>query len=203
MSAFTKDRNILEKKIVSLLQAKDTKAINLLTQNYAAALNGVVSRIIKDDELSKEVLQDVFVKIWQNAEKYQASKGRLFTWIVNIARNTAIDTLRSARYKKSSKTDELKPSISNNEKWAAESKIEDSGLRKVVSTLDKKQIQVIDLVYFQGYTHSEIAKEFDIPLGTVKSRLRLAMNELRKKLSDEKVKDILFTILVLISIALM
>ncbi|MEL6923001.1 MAG: sigma-70 family RNA polymerase sigma factor [Bacteroidota bacterium] len=203
MSAFAKEKDKLEKEIVSLLQAKDTRAVHLLTQNYSAALNGVVLRIVRDEELAREVLQDVFVKIWQNASKYQKGKGRLFTWMVNIARNTAIDTVRSARYNREAKTDELKPAIANNERWSAESDIRDTGLRTVINSLDKKQIQVIDLVYFQGYTHSEIAKEFDIPLGTVKSRLRLAMVELRKKLTDEKVRDILLTILIIILFTLL
>ena len=196
MSAYRKDRTNLETTIVTLLKERNTKAISLLTENYADTLYGMVLRIVKQEVLAEEVLQDVFVKIWKNAEKYDSSKGRLFTWMANIARNTSIDLIRSARFNRESKTNTLDLSVYNNEKWSTELNTEDSGLRKVIASLDKKQIQVIDLVYFQGYTHSEVAKELDIPLGTVKSRIRLAIIELRKKLSDDNLKGILISLLI-------
>ena len=196
MAKFSKTKDGLEQEILALLKAGDTKAINLLHTHYSDTLYGVILRIVARPELAKEVLQDSLVKIWKHADKYQKNKGRLFTWMINIARNTAIDYMRSARAGRQARTDNIDITVYKNEQLTTELRLEDSGLQKVISSLDEKHRLLIDLVYFRAYTQSEIAKEFDIPLGTVKSRLRLAIMELRKKLSDEKLKGILMVLLI-------
>ena len=89
----------IEKEIVSLLEKGDKKAINLLYENYADALFGVIKKIISDDDIAQDVLQESFVKIWRYAKKYDASKAKLFTWLYRIAYNTAIDKVRSLKNK--------------------------------------------------------------------------------------------------------
>ena len=85
----------LEQHIVQLLEKGDTTAINLLYENYADSLYGVILKVTKNEELAQDALQETFVKVWKNAKKYDSKKAKLFTWLYRIAKNTAIDKLRS------------------------------------------------------------------------------------------------------------
>jgi RNA polymerase sigma-70 factor (ECF subfamily) len=87
-----------EHELVALLKAKDNQAFSYLYDNYAGALCGIVKQIVGDMELANDVMQEVFVSIWRKIDTYDASKGRLFTWMLNIARNAAIDKTRSKNY---------------------------------------------------------------------------------------------------------
>lgn len=182
-----KQKNIaLENEIVSLLKQGDKRAITLLYKNYSGALFGIISRTISNKEVAKEVLQDVFVKVWNNSDKYDSKKGKLFTWLAQIARNSTIDTLRSGKYQRGTKTDVLDVVVTNNNSNLSESmKIEDSGLQTVIKELDEKYRILIEHIYFKGYSQSEAAEHLDIPLGTVKTRMRAAILSLRKSLGNE------------------
>lgn len=173
--------NIPEDRLVYLLKNKDKSAISYLYDNYAHALNGVIYRIVGDEDISSEVLQDAFVKIWSNIQSYDPKKGRLFTWMLNISRNLAIDKTRSKEYKKSQKTDDISKSVyvkesSNN----LEVQVDGIGVRDLLKNLNPDQELIVDLLYFKGYTQTEVADEYEIPLGTVKTRLRSALIQLRK-----------------------
>jgi len=137
--------------------------------------------------VAEEVLQDTFVKIWKNARKYEASKGRLFTWFANIARNTAIDRLRSAGFRQQQKTTSTENLVDINVMGSENAQIEDTGLSAVLASLDPKYRELIEPTYFQGYSQRDIEKELGIPLGTIKTRLRTAINELRSKLNNDHV----------------
>ena len=172
-----------EIKLVSALKSKDQEAFEFLYERYAAALFGVIKRIVVDPELSEEVLHDAFVKIWENAHSYQPQKGRLFTWMLNITRNLAIDKIRSRNYKEAQKTDKVADNVYIiDHQGHTRQNIEDIGVKELLSALGEDHKLVIDLLYFKGYTQSEIAKEYNIPLGTVKTRTRAAMKQLRKLL---------------------
>jgi RNA polymerase sigma factor (sigma-70 family) len=163
-----------------MLKAKDRSALEYLYDRYSAALNGVVSRIIKKEEVAEEVLQDAFIKIWDKIDNYDASKGRLFTWMLNLTRNLAIDKTRSKELSKEGKTsgiDNLVNRIDRRE--SVEQGVESIGVRDILNVLPQEQKFVVDYLYFKGYSQSELAEEFNIPLGTVKTRLRLAMKQLR------------------------
>ena len=175
----------IEREIIALLAKGDRRAIDLAYENYGNAIYGVIVRIVKSKEVAEEVLQDVFVKIWKNADRYNKNKGRLFTWFANIARNAAIDSIRTARAKREAKTTSTENFVNENIYGTSEMNLEDIGLKKIISSLDSKHRQLIDMAYFQGYSHSELAKELNIPIGTVKSRIRLAIKQLRVKLSDD------------------
>lgn len=168
----------IEQKIVELLAKADRQAVSLAYQHYGDAVYGMILRVISDKEIAREVLQDVFVKVWQNAEKYDRKKGRLFTWLANIARNAAIDRTRSKDFRRNQQTDSLENFVTNDIS-GGEMDLRDSGLKKVIDSLDEKYRTLIDLAYFQGYSHRELEKKLDIPLGTIKSRLRQAINQLR------------------------
>lgn len=141
--------------------------------------------MIDDTQLAEDILQEAFLKIWNNFKQYDNSKGRLFTWMVNITRNLTIDTLRSKGYKKQQKISQDDNSVSGY-KDAAHSvdRFDTMGLRKQVAALKPDQKIIIDLAYFSGYTQEEISKEIGIPLGTVKTRMRTAIMELRKMIQQ-------------------
>ena len=154
-----------------------------LYDHYSSALYGVIFRILKKEEIAEEVLQDVFMKIWDRFESYDSTKGKLFTWMVNIARNQAIDKTRSKEISKDSKTSTIEKSVSRiDSEDYVEQKIEGIGVKDILKNLTDDQKFVVEHLYFQGYSQSELAEEFDIPLGTVKTRLRLAMQHLRSTL---------------------
>ena len=175
-----------EEELVILLQNKDQKAFSYLYDNYAGALNGVIYRMVDNRELAEDILQEAFIKIWNNFSNYDHLKGRLFTWMLNITRNLTIDTLRSKGYKKQTKISSDENSVSN---YTDDSKVaerfDSMGLRKQLVNLKPEQRSIIDLAYFNGYTQDEISKELGIPLGTVKTRMRTAILELRKILNKD------------------
>ena len=173
------EHNISDTQLVSLLQNKDRKGVSLLYDRYSAALYGVILRIVKAEDMAENVLQDTFVKIWKNIGSYDPSKGRLFTWMLNIARYAAIDFVRSKNYKQDLKTKTIDVSV-HTKHMQASTVIEGIGVREKVKKLELKYREVIDLIYFGGYTQAEVAEHLNLPLGTVKSRARIAIRELRK-----------------------
>ncbi len=174
-----------EEDLVMRLQNQDQSAFSYLYDNYAGALNGVIHRMIDDSQLAEDILQEAFLKIWNNFKQYDHSKGRLFTWMVNITRNLTIDTLRSKGYKKQQKISQDENSVSGyKDSGNGADRFDTMGLRKQVSSLKPDQKIIIDLAYFSGYTQEEISKEMGIPLGTVKTRMRTAIMELRKMIQQ-------------------
>lgn len=141
---------------------------------------GAIYRIIRKEEIAEEVLQDVFIKIWDKIESYDSAKGRLFTWMLNLAKNQAIDKIRSKEISRENKTGGLENFVSGvNKGEFSEQKIEAIGVKEILTALPEDQRFIVDQLYFKGYSQSELAEEFNIPLGTVKTRLRLAMKQLR------------------------
>ncbi|KAB1067821.1 RNA polymerase sigma factor [Tamlana haliotis] len=168
----------IEKEIVSLLQKEDKKAISLLYENYADALYGVIRKVITDEDLAQDVLQETFVKIWRYAKKYDASKAKLFTWLYRIAYNTAIDKIRSQKNKINN---EVQMETSTVYKVTSNELNQDVlDIKKHLSSLDEKYQIVINALFFEGMTQQEASDELDIPLGTIKSRLKIGLRELKK-----------------------
>ncbi|GAB3937956.1 hypothetical protein GCM10028804_60370 [Larkinella terrae] len=138
----------------------------------------VIAKIVKDEIEAEDLLQDTFVKVWKNIHRHDPAKGRLFTWLLNVARNTAFDHLRSN--KKTTHVelpvDGYLPGLS-----ATFNSVGYIGFSDAVNTtLDPRHWQIIELIYFQGYTQSEAAHRLDLPLGTVKTWTRLALIQLRQ-----------------------
>lgn len=167
-----------EQELVTLLKNRDEQAFSYLYDNYSGALFGIVNAIITDREVAHDVLQNVFVNIWRKIESYDPSKGRLFTWMLNIARNASIDELRSKGYRDSQKN---QPIAEDKEIPGAVSSVSvsDVGLKRMLGKLKEEWRVLIDLSYFQGFTHEEISKILSLPLGTVKTRIRSALSHLR------------------------
>lgn len=172
-----------EAELLQGLQLHDEQAFSFLYDHYSKALFSIILPIIPQQELAEDVLQEVFVKIWQNIKSYDETKGRLYTWMLNIARNQAIDRTRSKDFNNRSKTTELSETVYNERQ--VEAKMDDVGLKKTLSNLPEESRKLLELAYFQGYTQDEISKILNIPLGTVKTRIRSTIIQLRKILSTQ------------------
>ena len=164
---------------MDLLQQRNEKAFTYLYDNYSGALYGIIHSIIAETETANDVLQEVFINIWTKIESYDPAKGRLFTWMLNIARNAAIDKIRSKGFRDSQKNQPISENVDLSVGPASYAVISDVGLKKMISKLREEQRTLLDLSYFKGYTHEEIAKAMNIPLGTVKTRIRSALIQLR------------------------
>jgi RNA polymerase sigma factor (sigma-70 family) len=173
--------SLTEEELVLALRRHEKIAVEALYDMYSASLYGVIARIIPDTAVAEDVLQETFVKIWHSFASYSTEKGRLFTWMVNIARNLAIDKLRSKDFKNQNKNQELEINVTFiDEQRNTVYKPELLGIKDLVQTLKADQKEILELVYFKGYTHVEAADELGIPLGTIKTRLRMAIQQLRK-----------------------
>lgn len=181
--------------LISRLQDRDKSVIDEIYRLYSGALYNVILKLIPDRDLGAEVLQDAFVKIWQNGDRYDPAKGRLFTWMARIARNAAIDTSRSGKFQQDKKTDTLPDSVYEQEAFSQTDDHRDPGLQRVIQQLDVDHRTIIELLYFQQYTQSEVAEKLDMPLGTVKTRTRKALSVLRLSLAGEGLLVLLVTLL--------
>jgi RNA polymerase sigma factor (sigma-70 family) len=173
--------SLSEDELVLALRNREKVAIEALYDMYSSSLYGVISRIISDTATAEDVLQETFVKIWHSFSGYNAEKGRLFTWMVNIARNLSIDKLRSKDFKNQNKNQDIENNVAFiDEQRNTAYKPELLGIKELVETLKPEQKSILELVYFKGYTHVEAADELGVPLGTIKTRLRMAILQLRK-----------------------
>jgi RNA polymerase sigma-70 factor (ECF subfamily) len=168
-----------ETELVMLLKQRQQTAFSYLYENYSGALYGIILNIISDNELANDVLQEVFVKVWRQISTYDETKGRLYTWILNIARNASIDTLRSKGFQNNKQNRELTENVYESA-GSTQMQVDKIGLRKIVHQLKEEHKVLIELSYFQGFTQEEISKMLDLPLGTVKTRLRTALIQLRQ-----------------------
>lgn len=169
--------------LLERFQKKDLSAFEKLHDLYATNIYGVIHAIVRDEHLAKEICQDVFVKVWNNAESYNSSKGRFFTWILNIARNAAIDEMRSKSFQNSKKNlpiDYFVGILATEEQ--EDSSVDVNRLRRMVKSLKSKCIEIIEMLYFRGYTQKEASEELDIPIGTVKTRNRSCISQLRENM---------------------
>lgn len=176
---------ISEQDLLELLQTKSEKSFSILYDNYSGAIFGVVNKIVRSEEIASDITQDTFVKIWKNLDNYSSTKGTIFTWMLNIARNTAIDKIRSQEYLQTRQNLEIESYVGIiDHEYSSALNIDAIGLNKLVEKLKPEYKQLIDLVYFKGYSQSEIAEEFGIPLGTIKTRIKSAINNLRTYMSE-------------------
>jgi len=168
-----------EQELVALLKEQNNDAFNYLYDHYSGALFTIINQIVPDKDTASDVLQEVFVNVWRKIGTYDETKGRLFTWMLNIARNAAIDKVRSKGYRDNQRTQPIAEGENAGMTMSSNPAVNDVGLKKVLTTLNEEYRKLIDLSYFQGFTHEEIAKMLSLPLGTVKTRIRTAISQLR------------------------
>ena len=179
-SHMSEPSNISPVDLKLLLKEDAKRGFELIYARYSSALYGILIRIVDDFKIAEDLLQDTFVKIWKNLDHYDDSRGTLFTWMLNIARNTGIDYIRSRQYKR------WQQNKTENEISTGDYNFINStdviGIRQLTLNLEKKYRQIIELLYFKGHTQQEAAQILDIPLGTVKTRTRQALLTLRNNL---------------------
>lgn len=167
-------------ELVNSLKNQDQIAIAELYDLYGPVVYSIAFRIVKSTDLAATVVQDTFCKVWKYGVNYDPEKSGIFTWITSIARNTAIDATRNQHFKSASKL----ISLDNVSQYATnESNTHDGiGVSDLLKKMTDKHLTLLKKYYFQGYTHSEMVTELGIPLGTIKTRLRSAVQELRRTL---------------------
>ena len=168
----------IEEKIIRLIQQKDKAFIGLIYDNYADSLYGVVRRMVKDEAAAKDVMQESFMKIWKSSAQYNPQKSRLFTWMLSICRNTAIDRLRVLQ-KQTTREVQIDDSFVH-ELGKSDINPDLLDIKDHLKGLEANQQAVIQALFFDGMTQREASEELGIPLGTVKTRLKIALRELRK-----------------------
>lgn len=170
-----------EAELLSALKSGKEEALHFVIDKYARAAAGVIFRIVQSAELTEELLKETFVQIWNEAGSYDPAKGRVFTWIISVARKLAIDKTRSAGYKVQQKSDASGNSVDGTlAKDLTVQREEAADMGELLERLNMQQKDLIELIYFQGYTQSAVAEKLKIPVGTVKTRVRSAVMELRK-----------------------
>lgn len=179
-------------QLLSLLIGRDEKGFNYLYKNYSGALYGVIFRIVRYEEEANEVLQDVFVKIWNSIESFDQKKASLYTWMLNIARNSAIDRLKSKSFQNDLQNQSIPDFVNNHVGLSLEQKHDFQEVQKGVDTLRDEYKILINKAYFGGFTQEEISEELGIPLGTVKTRTRAALQELKNILREFKMIILIF-----------
>lgn len=169
-----------ERKFVADLKDHNSLSFRRLYTMHASSLLGIIMRVVPAREVAEDILQDSFVKIWKSIHLYDPDKGKLFTWMAKLARNSAIDYKRGKTFAKSIKNEDIDSVYTQVEHYHYVPDRTDSiGVRELMCVLTASQKQILDLVYFHGYTQAEVSDELQIPLGTVKSKIRLAVKELR------------------------
>jgi RNA polymerase sigma-70 factor (ECF subfamily) len=177
----TKPRSIAEEDLVAALQRRDRQAVGTLYDMYAATLYGAIYRIVTVETVAEDVLQETFIKVWLNISSYDPSRGRLFTWLITIARRLALDTVKSRSFRQTSQNHGGDNVVDQIDAEVSQSYNPESiGIATVVDQLNPDHRDLVQLIYFNGYTHAEAAEHLGIPLGTVKTRLRAAVAHLRK-----------------------
>jgi RNA polymerase sigma factor (sigma-70 family) len=173
--------DIAQSNLVMRLKNRERVAFETLYDQYSGALYAAILRIIRQQDLADEILQDAFLRFWDKIDTYDPAKGRLFTWMLNVARNLAIDKTRSKEISQQSKTGDIENFVGVIDRQGSGAMSVDTiGLAETLNRLTEEQRFVVEHLYLKGYTQSELAEESGIPLGTIKTRLRLGMIELRK-----------------------
>ena len=173
-----KDTNNIGKR----LQEGDKKAFEELYDRYSNALYGLILRMVKEESTAKDVLQETFVKIWKNASKYNPEKAKVFTWMYQIARNTAIDKIRQLQIRSSREISSEKSNIHNISVSGVNPDTVD--LPEILNQIDEKYRHVIGALFYGGLTQKEASEQLNLPLGTIKTRLRIGLRELREIFND-------------------
>ncbi|MDU0204838.1 RNA polymerase sigma factor [Paenibacillus sp. MAH-36] len=174
----------LMKRIIN----KDADALAFLYDKYEKPIFAFAYRIVQDTMMAEEVVQELFLRVWKAAERYNSENGKLTSWMFTLTRNIAIDLLRKKQNRTMQQTMEAEQltAIPDQGKSTEEAVLEEwrgQEIREALHGLNWDQQQVVELIYYQGYTQQEVSDQQSIPLGTVKSRVRLALKQLKERLT--------------------
>lgn len=181
----TEDQPSMEELMLAVSSRRDVDAFEVIFKHFAPRVKAYMAKLSADTQTAEELMQETMIAVWNKADQFDVAKGALSTWIFTIARNQRIDAVRRARRPEFDPTD---PAFVPDEEQLADLSIAErqsaSQLRAAMADLPKEQSALLELAYFEESTHSAIAKKLNLPLGTVKSRLRLAFNKLRAALDN-------------------
>jgi RNA polymerase sigma-70 factor (ECF subfamily) len=172
---------VKEADLIRDLKAGRSSAYTLLYDRYAPALFGMLLRVVKDEDRAQDLLQDAFVKSWLNIHRYDPEQGRLFTWLFTLTRRLAYDELKGHQVRLSADSSLMENSSESYYSTEHEGLLANS----LIKHLEPKHREVIELVYYRDYTRQEVADELALPLGTVKTRCRGALQHLRQVLRHD------------------
>ncbi|MBJ7429244.1 MAG: RNA polymerase sigma factor [Bacteroidia bacterium] len=170
-------------KLIEMIQSKSEKGFNILYDMYCDALYNAIIKIVKRTDITEDLLQDTFIKIWRHIDRFEPEKGTLYTWMLNIAKNQSIDYLRSSDYHKQLLNEEIdlfsfKLDVIDTIKHNV-CQIEFADFKRKAKQLDPKYAKVIDMIFFDGWTHKQTALKLMLPIGTVKTRARKGLSLLK------------------------
>jgi len=184
MGAGAEAEEPVDRELLRRMQRGEEAALEALYARYAGLVYTLALRVVGDGELAREVLQDTFLRSWDGADSYDAARGRVAWWLMGIARNGAVDLLRSrphqARLREQGRLSQALAAADASASPAVA--IATSAITNALATLSPAQRAAIELAYYGGLTQTEIARELNEPVGTIKSRTRDAMERLRKAL---------------------
>jgi RNA polymerase sigma-70 factor (ECF subfamily) len=183
--------NLSDEELMRLISLRSMTALEALYDRYSGAVYSLAARMLRDTLAAEEVTQDAFFSVWRRASSYHPERGKVTAWLFSIGHHRIIDEVRRRRRRQQMQVNydvELvdQPADDSNDpvRFAAV-QMQRGTLDKALSTLRKEQREVVVLAYFGGLTHSEIASRLDQPLGTVKTRMRLALKKLREVLGPQ------------------
>lgn len=168
--------------LMQMVRQRNQQALSLLYDRYVAQVYGLVYRILNNGSMAEEVTQDTFMKVWKQPDRWDDAKGRFSSWLLTIARNTAIDHLRRERRQVSPETASLDVVAEPPSPFGLphdSRRLDANTIRGLLDELPFEQAHAIELAFFQGMTHRELAEHLDLPLGTVKTRVRLGLQKLK------------------------
>lgn len=172
-------KTAIESQIVYSLSKQDKLAIRLIFKYYGSALLNIIIRIVGDKQMSEEVLQQVLIKVWNNAKEYNPAKAGLYSWLVAISRNAALDKRKTRDFKDSQTSKMAAEVVALENRPSQDDSLEKLMAQQLLEQLPNKYRLLIDMSFFEGYSHQEIAEKLEIPIGTVKTRIRTALKHLR------------------------
>ncbi|HTF81591.1 MAG TPA: RNA polymerase sigma factor [Cytophagales bacterium] len=176
--------NVMSSTSISTPKMEEKHAFEELYDKYSTILLGIAFKITKNQQLAEDVIQESFIKIWKNISSFDSQKSTLFTWMLNITRNTAIDIIRKKSYSHSIQLDAQTLGMldlqSNNNM-----NVNIIGVKELINVLKPELREVIDVVYFGGLTHEEASEQLDLPLGTIKTRVRNALKVLKNMYGND------------------
>ncbi|MDT6941025.1 sigma-70 family RNA polymerase sigma factor [Brucella pseudogrignonensis] len=175
----------LEELMLAVSSRRDVDAFEVIFKHFAPRIKAYMAKLSADTQTAEELMQETMITVWNKADQFDFAKGALSTWIFTIARNQRIDAVRRERRPEFDPTD---PAFVPDEEQPADMKLSKqqsaSQLRAAMAALPTEQCALLELAYFEESSHSAIAKKLNLPLGTVKSRLRLAFSKLRAALEN-------------------
>jgi RNA polymerase sigma-70 factor (ECF subfamily) len=173
---------LADEDLISLVEAADAEAFSTLYDRHSGAAFSLAYRMMGERQASEDLAQDAFLKVWRSASSYRAERGSVRTWILSIVHNRGIDQIRSQASRRRTQEEieasapRSQPSEAFAETWRNSQREQ---VREALGTLPPEQLKILELAYFSGYTHMEISDLLDLPLGTVKGRMRLGLKKIR------------------------